>query len=324
MYTCAFCGAELKSSLSRAAHQRFCKENPDYLENLRKHIETSIKSASIKNLNNHSPRVQRKEYEIKCETCGKSFTLSLTDAEFNSGKYKKCCSSFCAHKRVLTDETKEKIKNSIITNLIVSGKHVCGKASRKIPLHKDYCRFCNKPLFVKVDSESLKQPLACYECADKENVKRISIFDENGKRLVSDKTREKLKENCSRLIKANKWKGWTSRKIASYPEIFFKKVLEENKIKYSFNHYISKKELGVDEASGYFLDFKIGDNIDLEIDGKQHNYSDRRESDARRDALLKAKGWLIYRIPWNEINSEKGKQKMKTKIKDFLDWLHKQ
>ena len=61
--------------------------------------------------------------------------------------------------------------------------------------------------------------------------------------------------------------------------------------------------------------------IDLEIDGKQHLCGDRKEHDKIRDKYIKSKGIEVYRIPWNEINSENGKQLMKEKINNFLIYL---
>ena len=76
----------------------------------------------------------------------------------------------------------------------------------------------------------------------------------------------------------------------------------------------------------YFLDFyiEIGDRkIDLEIDGKQHKYKDRQESDIKRDNFLISKGYEVYRIDWNEINTENGKKLMKNKINQFLNYINK-
>lgn len=140
------------------------------------------------------------------------------------------------------------------------------------------------------------------------------------------------KDFCKKLsvcrkteYKQGKRSGWTTRNIESYPEKFWKKVLTNNKIKFDFNFYIKKSDLGIlDDASGYFLDFKLKDNIDLEIDGRQHQDNDRIESDKKRDSILNFNGWKIYRIKWNEINSEYGKNQMKEKIQLFLDWYNKQ
>lgn len=49
----------------------------------------------------------------------------------------------------------------------------------------------------------------------------------------------------------------------------------------------------------YFLDFVIekgGKKIDLEIDGKQHKYEDRKQHDEERDTYLQKLGYTVYRI----------------------------
>ena len=126
------------------------------------------------------------------------------------------------------------------------------------------------------------------------------------------------------LVETGKFVGYTKRPIASFAEKFWMEVLNNNNIPFEFNFYINKRrDLGVDEDFGYFLDFKIGNNIDLEIDGKQHKvFKDRIEKDKHRDELLTNAGWKVYRIDFNEIRTEEGKQLMKNKIDDFLDWYH--
>ena len=69
----------------------------------------------------------------------------------------------------------------------------------------------------------------------------------------------------------------------------------------------------------YFLDFVIG-KLDLEIDGKQHQYEDRKQSDILRDEFLTKEGYFVYRVKWNEINSIEGKRMMKEKIELFLEF----
>ena len=62
--------------------------------------------------------------------------------------------------------------------------------------------------------------------------------------------------------------------------------------------------------------------IDLEIDGRQHKYKERKESDKKRDIFLTSKNWIVYRVEWNEINTNKGKELMKQKIDDFLKFYN--
>ena len=90
------------------------------------------------------------------------------------------------------------------------------------------------------------------------------------------------------------------------------KILDNYKISY----------IREDNTNGkYFLDFFIKKNnklIDLEIDGKQHRYEDIKIHDQERDEDLKMKGYIIYRIPWNTINTNDGKERMTKKIEDFI------
>ena len=122
------------------------------------------------------------------------------------------------------------------------------------------------------------------------------------------------------MIKNGKHKGWQSRNIISYPEQFWIKVLDNNNIVYQREY-----KLYYDNINKYFLDFyiEIGDRkIDLEIDGKQHNFEDRKYHDKIRDEYIKSQGIEVYRIKWNSINNEKGKQLMKEKIDKFLEYIN--
>lgn len=179
-------------------------------------------------------------------------------------------------------------------------------------LHKTSCPNCGKEIWTKTDYDAY-----CYDCCDKLKKYHHRLYDSNGKRLVSKKTKALLKKIQQERIKSGTHNGWKSRNIISYPEKFWMKVLENNKI--SFIH--EKPE------SRYFLDFFIQkDNlkIDLEIDGKQHTYADRKRSDKIRDKVLRKAGYLVYRVKWNEINSKFGSIRMKCKINQFLWWFNHQ
>lgn len=155
----------------------------------------------------------------------------------------------------------------------------------------------------------------CSECG-----KQLSIKNKSGlcfrhsqiKVHATDEYREKIRQSQLRLVANGTHKGWKSRNIKSYAEKFFETVLNNNNISYDRERYVGK----------YFLDFVIGD-IDLEIDGKQHQYEDRKQSDSIRDEYLRSQGYFVYRIKWNEINSVSGKEMMKDKIDLFLDFVEK-
>lgn len=105
--------------------------------------------------------------------------------------------------------------------------------------------------------------------------------------------------------------GWKSRKgkEPSYPEKFFMEVLDNNNIQYEHEFPCGK----------YFIDFAIKSaNIALEIDGKQHEYVERKESDEKKDKYLIDNGWKVYRIQWKSINNLDGKIYIKEQIESFL------
>lgn len=167
----------------------------------------------------------------------------------------------------------------------------------------------------------------------KNSKKEKECFICNSIFLGTKKARTCSKE-CSNQLQRNimkekvlngEHKGWTNRKISSYPEEFFKGVLSNLNLPYEFNFPVSKSSLGVKSSSAYFLDFyiQIGSRkIDLEIDGKQHEYPDRKESDQERDSLLMQNGYEVYRIKWKNPITEENKKYIESeieKMKTFLD-----
>lgn len=142
-------------------------------------------------------------------------------------------------------------------------------------------------------------------------------------KVVSDKTYYKKAEAGKaiqqKLLDSGTHKGWRFRNITSFAEQFWINVLDTNDIFY-------EREFTIWHGSAnYFLDFKLEHNgklIDLEIDGKQHKYEDRAKRDKIRDDFMQSAGYIVYRIPWNEISSEQGKMLMQQKINDFLEFYN--
>lgn len=259
-----------------------------------------------------------------CEYCGKVIPYEK--------RFNKCCSQSCGaslsnkEKGARTEQTKLKIVNSLKNNRYLSDKYITYKDAIKqnllcnsynitdenilndtvslksIKFHsKDNCIICGKPIIPHFNK-----------------IRRLS----RGKTCSFECSKELKRINCQltqeRLIKNGTHKGWQSRNILSYPEKFWINVLKNNNI-----DFIQNKPLK-HENSNYFLDFYIEINnrkIDLEIDGKQHKYEDRKESDKIRDEFILSNNIEVYRVEWNEINSEKGSLKMKRKIDDFLNFL---
>lgn len=193
-----------------------------------------------------------------------------------------CCRK-CANSHSHTENSKTKISNGVKEHLISIG----------FKSNKIYCYKCGKQIRKNLSG-------LCNSCY-----------------LKSD-YRKELDKRHSEIMKGKpRWN--IHRNQTSYAEDFFINVLDNNGIKYEREKSIKK----LDNIHCYFLDFYIEVNnikIDLEIDGSQHK--EREESDKNRDSYLESLGIKVYRIPWNNINSEKGKKIMKDKISNFLNFLN--
>jgi hypothetical protein len=204
--------------------------------------------------------------------------------KYGSGRF---CSRQCANSHIQTSEIRKKISEGVRKELSSEeGKRRLSKLDKEN------------------EKEYLKSPNRCIVCGG------IIPWDVRSRKTCSEKC---LKENMSKRVRWN-----IHRNQSSFAEKFFSVVLDNNGISY-------KREFPVKKEDGrhcYFLDFLIeikDRKIDLEIDGSQHLY--RKDLDTIRDEYLRREGYVVYRIPWNEIKSEQGKKKMKEKIEKMLLFL---
>lgn len=237
----------------------------------------------------------------KCRYCNKTIPYEKRGNSFCGSS---CSATFYNLGSKASEEQKKKTSKTLIErNKRIKKEQGWTKKDNKWAkkknddfLKKKYsenCLICNK----KIDKKNKTK--LCQHCL------RNSKY---GKELTSKRTKK--------LMEEGKIKGWTSRNILSYPEEFWLKVLNNNNI------YIDKPNK---YFRPYFLDFwieKNGIKIDLEIDGKQHDLEERKESDAQRDIFLRENGFIVYRVKWNGINTEKGRKKMESKINNFLDFYN--
>lgn len=226
------------------------------------------------------------EIEKTCPICKKIFLTKV-----GSDTEKITCSIACSN------SYKPKRKKLPI-HILKKRKYIRNK-NRRNPLIEYVCVICD----AKFLRRTYKRVLTCSsECLSKR---------------LSNKVNERVKDGTH--------VGWQTRPLESYPEKFFKKVLNNMGIAYEFNLPVTKSSLGVSKASYYFLDFYMEINnrkIDLEIDGKQHEYPDRKKSDTIRDILLIKNGYEVYRIKWKNLNSKNNKNYIKeeiSKLKIFLN-----
>ena len=259
-----------------------------------------------------------------CENCGCSH-----DGTYGSGRF---CSHTCQAKNAFRQASKHAAYNKSVKAQL---KHMqldnvmciceqCGISYiRKNGISSRFCS--RKCANTRVHSQQTKEKIAsslrargksklvrlCKNCGFpvsktcKSGYCRLCIH-------TSPEYTEKMRRIQLEKVANGTHKGWKSRNITSYAERFFEQVLSNNHITYNREKKVGK----------YFLDFVIG-QIDLEIDGKQHEYPKRRESDAERDRFLRSEGYFVYRIKWNEINSEDGKIMMRDKIDLLMDFIER-
>lgn len=303
MSYCEFCGKEIDQNQIYGSG-RFC--------NKRCQIRKAQINGRKQQVLNSQQKAAAKRKTVICPTCGKDFITV-------NGKF---CSRYCsAHfsgnkSRIRSEESKKKVSETLKN--YYNNEDARRKATEaaykaaETRLHrhferkelKELDRFCSCG---KKIARANKSGL-CQNCLR---------YTEKGKQLMSNAS----KIAVTKLIAEGRHKGWAARNITSYAEKFWVKVLDNNNIQYQREltvHY------GEKAGERYFLDFYIeknGHKIDLEIDGKQHSYQERIESDVLRDERLTNLGYKVYRIKWNEILSEEGKLQMKIKIDNFFSWL---
>lgn len=108
-----------------------------------------------------------------------------------------------------------------------------------------------------------------------------------------------LREKRLKFMKENPEQTAWRKKNLSYPEKLFIKLIKSNGLDKKFS--ITRER----PIFPYFIDFAF-DNVKVavEIDGGQHELPDRKESDNKKDELLKENKWRVYRITAKEIMRE--------------------
>lgn len=290
---------EICKKLNIQTNQNGFNIDKDILEYFSQIGINSREQISKKNLSNHWLEIQKRDYELNpkcCEYCGKKLPFEK--------RFAKCCNQSCGSslgnkkKGLRSEETKQKISNTFIEGIKQHKYKLANQYGEYVyGIRKCICKYCNK------EFESNKFQKYCSdECRQKSISKQMSLL------------RQKEIQNGT-------FQGWKSRNILSYPEKFWKNVLDKNNIEYITNYPVKQEN----NINNWFLDFFIEKNnikIDLEIDGKQHKYIDRYESDKIRDLYLKSLGYIVYRIDWNEINTDNGKKLMEEKINNFLIFIN--
>ncbi len=174
MYICKYCGQEFESKQKLASHTRLCKNNPN-----REHNLQILKNNGRNTCNkiNESKKQEIVEYKLICPNCGNQYAVSITENQYKKGKYKKYCSRKCANKRILTEETKNKISKSL-----------------KKPEKSYICQHCGKTYFY-IKGENTAS-FCSKECID--------FYRNNRKLFLSNESIEKLSVGGRNSAKSQK------------------------------------------------------------------------------------------------------------------------
>ena len=282
--------------------------------------------------------------------CGKEFTnpqgfnghkahcrIHFISKHGSDEKYIKSINDYYEFRRRgrATSQSRCEKKKQHELDLWISEKHTCEKCGKVMTEKFATGRFCSRSCAnSKKHSEDTKRKISqklsknkpirfCKNCGNK-----LSKDNETGYCIDCYRDSPVMKEimhlSAKKSVETMRKRGidprWPLRNVSSYPEKFWMNVLDDNRIP-----YIREYKILHDGQSNYYLDFLIekGDHkIDLEIDGQQHELADRMRSDQIRDTYLNSLGYLVYRVKWNYIKSEKGLSEMQIKIKKFIDYYN--
>lgn len=160
-----------------------------------------------------------------------------------------------------------------------SEKWLAAMSARKGNGTNQYTKAIEMGLPYPVDSDETRKK--------KSNAAKNQKHSDETRKKISDARIKYLRENPDKVpYKLNHYSHGRS-----YPEEYWKGILDSNGIAYVEQHQIGP----------YQLDFAILDSkIDFEIDGEQHHLDERIvASDKRRNKYLEDLGWTIIRVRWS-------------------------
>lgn len=235
-----------------------------------------------------------------CFFCGKAILYKRRENKFCS---KSCSASH--NNRVRgphSEETKKRISEK--TGEAIRALQESGHENiRPAVIIEKSCPQCNKGFAVKMTRKGqIFCSLVCRVEAQATDEDRLRKAAELGRK------------NIVKQMKAGKWKGWSGvgEGKRSYPEAYIESKLKEDGLNYEFQFQVGRYK--VDFA---FIDQKIA----LEVDGKQHLREKQLQSDRRKDAFLEESGWRVFRLPWESIKKEDGRDRVERRYQKFKKLL---
>lgn len=182
-----------------AGHLSSCKSNPIYKEKNEK-ISKALKG----NPSLHKNTVERHLHVLECKKCGKEYTITLTQTEFEHNRFKKFCSRKCANSKKHNSETKQKISSSLLKR--------DSKFSKKVN-----CELCNNEFTVTIKNK---------------NQKYCSRFCSQNSTEYKDKMSKIAKKRCKSLKERKRLrdigrKGGFGKKGYTDGGVYYQSILEQ-------------------------------------------------------------------------------------------------
>lgn len=277
MYKCKYCGREFEKSSQLGGHIGRCKMNPNREANCKKYEESCKKANQI--------QIQKKniiQRDLICEKCGKHYTLTLSDKQYESGKYSKFCSRSCANSRgEYSEERKEKIRQGVYQHLLNNGYQQIDKN--------------NHPKSYIVDNHIFYKPIQI-----------LKICENCGKEFEESKLGKKSKYCCRECMEQSRFKKLS---IASKKSAFIQRNERRSKNEKLFcelcEQYFNKVGHNESIFNGWDADVLIYDlKIAILWNGawhykkitKQHSVKQVQNRDKIKINEIKQSGWIPYII----------------------------
>ena len=170
MYKCEYCRKEFETYQGLAGHKSHCPLNPN---KKRTHESTSEanKKARLTYIAKHPEKYVKKVFKFICPKCGNEYEVLKTECEIKKGDYKKYCSLTCANSHTISQETRNKISQSLKT----SDK---AKEAALNSYTTYYCKNCGKPFTLKDERDTTGRKYCSLQC--KEEWLKTNLYSKCG------------------------------------------------------------------------------------------------------------------------------------------------
>jgi very-short-patch-repair endonuclease len=225
----------------------------------------------------------------KCENCETEH-----DASYSSGRF---CSMKCS--RGFSTKVKRKEINEKVS------KKLNGRT-----LSKEHILNCTKGMIDWSRTEEGRKKRSENTKASYTDEKRAIYSKRFSDRIKTPEFKAALSKGIKKTVEEGNWPGWKTRMKGetSWAERYFMDRFDENNITYEREFKINR----------FWVDFAFIDKkIVLEIDGKQHEYIERKLHDEKRDIIIEKAGWKIFRIKWAKV----GDTNMYNELLKFIENL---